>query len=76
MAASSRTDGGPTSITGRTAPLMSGAWRSSTRTLTGPWRLTDIALAANEAIGVGEVPASRLVFADTGGRIVDGGCDW
>ena len=55
---------------------MSGAWRSSTRTLTGPWRLTDIALAANEAIGVGEVPASRLVFADTGGRIVDGGCDW
>lgn len=31
--------------------------------------LTDIALAANEAIGMGEVPREKLVWADTGGRV-------
>jgi hypothetical protein len=38
--------------------------------------MTDILLAANEAIGIGEVPADKLVWADTGGRIVDGECEW
>ena len=32
--------------------------------------LTDIALAANEAIGMGEVPPDRLVWVDTGGTIL------
>lgn len=56
---------------------------------TGDWRvmvldtnaygsvaLMDIALAANEAIGMGEVPREKLVWADTGGRIIDGAVEW
>ena len=32
--------------------------------------LRDIALAANEVIGMGEVPREKLVWADTGGAIL------
>jgi hypothetical protein len=38
--------------------------------------LADVALAANKAIGRGEVPAERVVWLDTGGRIIDGECEW
>ena len=38
--------------------------------------LADIALAANQAIGMGEVPAEKLVWLDTGGRIIDGKVEW
>lgn len=34
--------------------------------------LFDIALAANDVIGGGEVPREKLVWADTGGRLIDG----
>jgi len=34
--------------------------------------LFDIALAANDVIGGGEVPREKLVRADTGGRLIDG----
>jgi len=38
--------------------------------------LTDVALAANEVIGMDEVAADKLVWADTGGRLIDGECEW
>lgn len=38
--------------------------------------LADIALATNQAIGMGEVPADKLVWLDTGGRIIDGKVEW
>lgn len=38
--------------------------------------LADIALAANNLIGMGEVPADKLVWLDTGGRIIDGTVEW
>jgi hypothetical protein len=38
--------------------------------------LADIASAANQAIGMGEVPADKLVWLDTGGRIIDGKVEW
>jgi hypothetical protein len=38
--------------------------------------LADIAPAANQAIGMGEVPPEELVWLDTGGRIIDGACEW
>jgi len=37
----------------------------------GPmWNTDGIALAANDVIGAGEVPREKLVWADTGGRII------
>jgi hypothetical protein len=42
----------------------------------GRVRLTDVALAANEVIGMDEVAADKLVWADTGGRLIDGECEW
>jgi len=38
--------------------------------------LFDIALAANDVIGGGEVPREKLVWADTGGRLIDGRAEW
>jgi hypothetical protein len=56
---------------------------------TGNWRVAvldtnaygriavaDIAMAANQAVGMGEVPADRLVWLDTGGRIIHGEREW
>jgi hypothetical protein len=34
--------------------------------------LFDMALAANDVIGNGEVPREKLVWTDTGGRLIDG----
>ncbi len=38
--------------------------------------LFDMALAVNDVIGGGEVPREKLVWADTGGRLIDGRAEW
>jgi len=38
--------------------------------------LFDIVLAANDVIGGGEVPREKLVWSDTGGRLIDGRAEW
>lgn len=55
----------------------SGNWRVAVLDTNAYGRvaLADIALAANKAIGMG-VPADKLVWLDTGGRIIDGTVEW
>ena len=38
--------------------------------------LSDIALAASALVGGGEVSREKLVWADTGGRLIDGREEW